>query len=150
MVNGPEVAQIIQESEKSLDRSPVEKELTEHHEQNDAFQEDFTSDVTKLVGLIMETGIHLRRGLLTSLLCKAPDAMKNMLTNGVQQYETFVRERLLEKIKKFSEPIKQNNIMLIAGTKRKIKGTRVLRVSSLKRDRHLFSRLYIACQTRRT
>ncbi|KAK0070054.1 hypothetical protein Bpfe_000037 [Biomphalaria pfeifferi] len=50
--------------------------------------------------------------------------------------------------KPVSAPIRRNNFILIAGAKRKKRSAPQYRISSLKSDCYLFSRLYVACQTR--
>jgi hypothetical protein len=54
----------------------------------------------------------------------------------------------LKKTKPLSDPIKRNNLVLISGAKGKKKNARSYKMSALKNDCRLFSRLYIACQTR--
>ena len=156
MVSGPEVTRVIQDFERTL--TPDEKEPLEldHHEQSLAFQVDFAENVTKIIHVIKEAGNpfagrssdFLTLQSTEVISASTHEAMRGMLATGLQQYESFVEERLKAKTKKFSDPIKRNNMVLIAGTKRKKKGVRTYQVSILKRNSNLFSRLYIACQTR--
>ena len=156
MVSGAEVTRVIQDFERTL--TPDEKEPLEldHHEQSLAFQVDFAENVTKIIHVIKEAGNPFAERSSDFLTLQSTEvisastheAMKGMLATGLQQYQSFVEERLKAKTKKFSDPIKRNNMVLIAGTKRKKKGVRTYQVSILKRNSNLFSRLYIACQTR--
>ena len=83
--------------------------------------------MTKLVGVIQETGNQLAERIADFLTLQskeiiipaAHESTKGMLATEIQQYESFARERLSEKTEKFSDPIKRNNMMLIAGRKRK-------------------------------
>jgi hypothetical protein len=153
MVSGPEVARVIQEFERTLSHKDSEKLV--HHEQSMAFQVDFTANVTKIIDVIKEAGNPFAERSCDFLSLQSTDiisastheAMKSMLSTGMQQYQAFV-ERLKAKTKKFSDPIKRNNMVLIAGAKRKRKDTGSYQVSTLKKNSSLFSRLYIACQTR--
>lgn len=67
---------------------------------------------------------------------------------GNQQYKTFISERLLEQSVPISEPIKKNKLPLFSRPPPREKSKTSLQVSSLKSDVSLFSRLYIACQSR--
>lgn len=156
MISGPEVARVVREFETSLERSSRDKMSDEHHEQSPSFQANFRDDVSNLVAVIQEAGnpFSERTTDFITLQSKdiispaAHDAMKELLAVGGQQFETFFQERLVTRTKKLSDPITRNNVVLIAGAKGKRKGERCHQISSLKQDCHLFSRLYIGCQTR--
>ncbi|KAK0039757.1 hypothetical protein Bpfe_030812 [Biomphalaria pfeifferi] len=74
--------------------------------------------------------------------------LSNIHKTGVAQYNEFMQERLVNMTKPVSAPIRRNNFILIAGAKRKKRSAPQYRISSLKSDCYLFSRLYVACQTR--
>ncbi|KAL8560494.1 hypothetical protein ACOMHN_042314 [Nucella lapillus] len=83
------------------------------------------------------------------IVCPAAHkSMKQLMATGDQQFQAFIQDRLLKKTKLLSHPIKKNNLVLISGAKWKKKNASSYKISSLKNDCHLFSRLYIACQIR--
>ncbi len=67
---------------------------------------------------------------------------------GKNQNRTYVTDRLLERSTPLSEPIKKNKMPLFNRPLPREKSKASLRVSSLKIDVSLFSRLYIDCQSR--
>ena len=69
-------------------------------------------------------------------------------TMGQEQYQTFMTDPLVEQTTPISEPIKKNNLSLLSRPSQREKSKTSLQVSSLKSDCSLFSRLYIACQSR--
>ena len=67
---------------------------------------------------------------------------------GQEQYDTYVSERLIYQTKPITDPIKRNNLPLFNRPSVRQKSRTELQVSSLKNDCNLFSRLFIASQTR--
>ena len=73
---------------------------------------------------------------------------------GQEQYQTFMTfmtlmtDPLVEQTTPISEPIKKNKLSLFSRPSQREKSKTSLQVSSLKSDCSLFSRLYIACQSR--
>lgn len=67
---------------------------------------------------------------------------------GIEKYNAFVHDRLTAKTQKLATTIRRNNLLMISGAKRKRKVAKSYHISSLKTDCSLFSRLYVACQTR--
>lgn len=67
---------------------------------------------------------------------------------GQEQYDTYVNERLVNQTKPITDPIKRNNLPLFSRPPVRQKSRTQLQVSSLKNDCSLFSRLFIASQTR--
>jgi hypothetical protein len=79
---------------------------------------------------------------------EAVSALKAVETAGIDQYKTFVEERFVKKSKSINEPISKNKFSVFhlpkASNKRPVNNKLVV----AKNDSSLFSRLYIACQTR--
>ena len=69
-------------------------------------------------------------------------------TMSQEQYQTFMTDPLVEQTTPISEPIKKNKLSLLSRPSQREKSKTSLQVSSLKSDCSLFSRLYIACQSR--
>ena len=67
---------------------------------------------------------------------------------GDEQYRTYVRQRFVENSRPITDTIKKNNLPLFSTTPDKAKSKQSSHQASLKRDCQLFSRLYIACQSR--
>ena len=65
-----------------------------------------------------------------------------------EQYDTYVIERLVDQTKPITGLIKKNNLPLFSRPPVRDKSRIQLQVSSLKNDCSLFSRLFIASQTR--
>ena len=67
---------------------------------------------------------------------------------GQEQYDKYVRERLVIQNVHVSEPITKNNLPLFSQTSVKKKNKSTLQLASLKSDCCLFSRLYVSSQVR--
>ena len=67
---------------------------------------------------------------------------------GQKQYEVFMTNRLIEQSVPLSEPIKKNKLLMFSRLPPREKSKASLQVTSLRNDVALFSRLYIACQSR--
>ncbi|KAK0044996.1 Pinin [Biomphalaria pfeifferi] len=155
MIGGSEVSKVLQDLELSFEIKRS-KESDQHHEQDKGFQENFKAAVCRLMNVIQETGypfVEKSAELVTLHDNNIVDAavhktLSNIHKTGVAQYNKFMQERLINMTKPVSAPIRRNNFILIAGAKRKKRSAPQYRISSLKSDCYLFSRLYVACQTR--
>lgn len=67
---------------------------------------------------------------------------------GVEQYNNFVKERLTECNVPITEVLSKNKLALFSSPPVKCPSKQKMQVTALKSDCNLFSRLYIACQTR--
>lgn len=76
------------------------------------------------------------------------DAMLKVTTVGKALYDTFVEERFVQRTKSIAAPINKINLPLFSNHKAKPKPRLKGSLAALKNDCALFSRLYIACQTR--
>ena len=68
---------------------------------------------------------------------------------GHEQYETFVAKWLSSQATTLSETIKKNKLKLFSQSASRTGSTSDLQLSSLRNDCALFSKLFIACQTRK-
>ena len=73
------------------------------------------------------------------------ETTKNIVQMGQQQHHIFVRERLVEKSKPINDHIHKNKLSFFS--KKNVQHKQASKVSSLKDDCALFSRLYIAYQS---
>ena len=67
---------------------------------------------------------------------------------GEEQFNTFVKERFVDRSKLITDPLKKNNLSTFSTQGKKILSKDKTKVEILKEDCALFSRLYIACQSR--
>ena len=124
MVAGLEVARMIDEFERSL--PPTNGKANAHHDESaDLFVLD-TKDIVST---------------------EVVDTVKNITHIGERQYDEFVKERLQEKCKAVTEPLTKNKLPLFGTPVQKVT-KQTGRLSALKNNCALFSRLYIACKCR--
>ena len=154
MVSGPEMARVIGEFEASTEKS--KKLDSRHHEESKHVQKAFARDVESLANTIEEMGNPFTEdsGDLLALDSRdiadpaVTDTVRRIEKIGEEQYETFVKERLVNQTKPISDPIKKNNLPLFSRPPVREKTKSQLQLTSLKNDCSLFSRLYIASQVR--
>ena len=76
------------------------------------------------------------------------ETVRNAETLGKEQYEVFVDERLIQGKIPITEVISKNKLPLFSRPPVKRPSMQKMKIASLKSDCALFSRLYVACQTR--
>ena len=156
MVAGPEVARIVAEFEEHANIAQEDgKHL--HHEQYSSAQNTFQKDVNSLIVVFEELGNPFLEKGQDLLVLDTRDVMDNSVGKTVQeieaigedQYKRFIEERLEKCDKPITEPIIKNKLPLFSKPMVKRPPTRQQNhITALKNDCSLFSRLYIACQTR--
>ena len=156
MIGGPELARMINEYEEQLPRE--NRQVRKHHEQVSSLQNAFLKDVKNLVNAMEDLGNPFKEdsGDLLTLDTKVimpivvVESVKNIQRIGKDQYNTFVREVILreENEKAVTQPIKRNKLPLFGRLPATTVSKTKAKVAALKDDCSLFSRLYIACQTR--
>ena len=67
---------------------------------------------------------------------------------GKAQHQTFVAERLNSSIAAFNDTVHNNNLPLLTSKSGKKPTKSTSKICNLQNDVHLFSRMYISCQTR--
>ena len=153
-VAGPELARMMQEFEEAI--PSVTKEDTRHHEQTPGVQVLFKKDVTSLVSAIEEVGNPFEEDSkdLYALDSKVImgghviQTVKNVVAIGQKQYNTFVEERFEKRTKEVTTVISKNKLPLLSSPIEQKSEKKKTQVAALKDDCALFSRLYIACQSR--
>ena len=75
-------------------------------------------------------------------------SVRNVKDVGEKQFKSFVKERLVERKLAITEPLKKNNLNIISTQSKKVVFKDKAKVKELKEDCELFSRLFIACQSR--
>ena len=74
--------------------------------------------------------------------------VKNVITIGQEQYNTFVEERFEKRTKEVTSVISKNKLPLFKSPLEQKSDKKKVQVAALKDDCALFSRLHIACQSR--
>ena len=72
--------------------------------------------------------------------------VRNVAKIGEKQSNSFANERLVERSKPVTQPLKKNNLPTFTSTNKKTVSKDKTKVEVLKDDCALFLRLYIACQ----
>lgn len=67
---------------------------------------------------------------------------------GLQQFEQYVNKRILSQSKSTKDPMKMNRLQLLASRRQPTSSKAKAQLQTTKTDCSLFSRLYIACQSR--
>lgn len=152
---GPEVVRITSEFEATILKNTTHSQ--QHHEQTRSFQVLFAQQVQNMVEVVEEMGNPFLEETKDLLKLDTRDIVDPAVVSsicsaekkGLEQYQSFVAERFQEQSKPISEPIKKNKLLLFSRLpSNQKKSSASLQVSSLKSDVSLFSRLYIACQSR--
>jgi hypothetical protein len=158
MVAGPETARVIQEFEMSLEKGhKVErKEVPKHHDASKAVQTAFDKDVKALVTAMSNMGNPFVEESGSIVVLDSKDVASTDMVNtvkqvekiGKDQYDVYVKERLIDKTKSIMDTIKKNNLPLFSQPRKRVVSKAQMKISSLKSNCALFSRLYIGCQSR--
>ena len=142
MVAGPELARMVEDHH--------------HHEQKHGFQSAFAKDVKSLISSYEEMGNPFTDEGLELIAIHTKDVMDAAVVSSVQtvskvgeeQFNTFVKERFVDRSKLITDPLKKNNLPTFSTQGKKILSKDKAKVEILKEDCVLFSRLCIACQSR--
>ena len=157
MVAGPEVARVIKEfEEEAANVSDVKSKTDNHHEQYAKVQSVFLDQVQALTRTIEEMGnpfmehsdellrLHTR-DIMDDCV---KDTVRKVVKVGQDQYNIFVDERLMHSQKAVTDPLPRNKLVLFKTPRSKAASKKQTHLSEVKNDCNLFSRLYVACQTR--
>ena len=152
MVAGPELARMVEEFEEVISTS----ESRNHHENNPAIQSAFAKDVVNLVSSFEELGSPFKEAGEDLIALHTKDVMNEEVVRtvrtvrqlGEQQFKAFLKERLEDKTKLLTDALKKNNLPTFNIQEKKVLSKDKAKITVLKEDCALFSRLYIACQNR--
>ena len=121
MVAGPEVARLLAEFKAAMDaRATTNGKAAQHHEQNAGFQNKFVSDVHSLVNVMEDMGNPFLEEGDDLLKLDTGDIVDHSVVNSLRQaeqtgqgqYDSFVKERLVDRTTPLNEPIKKNKLSL--------------------------------------
>ena len=154
IVSGPEIAEMIQQfKESSKPTSEGGENEMKHHDEGEAFQEQFKLDLERLLVTMREygnpfsedstdTSVVLHNGNLKT--GKSVEHFSKIEEVGEKTYEAFVKERFVERTASISKTIPTGNFFIFNTETNR--GKKQQQVTCLKNDVSLFSRLFIACQ----
>jgi len=155
MVAGPEVARLIDEFQDETDswNKPPD---TRHHDQSESVQSAFVKDVQSMVTVMEDFGNPFKEDSQDLLVLDtkkiappaAVDALRRAHKVGQMQFESFVRERLVERTKPLEDAIHRAISKSLSSMVRQLQERSKEGTKGLKNDVGLFSRLYIGCQNR--
>ena len=152
-VAGPEIVRITKEFEGERGHSVTANQ--QHHDQQPGVQQNFLKDVTSLVTVIDDMGnlffekshdllVLDTKNIMDAFVVKTVRKIKSL---GLEQHKKFVEERLQQSLKPITETLSKNNLPQFSRPTMKSPSKEKLQLAALKKDRDLFMRLYIACQT---
>ena len=149
MVSGPEMARLIGEFEGSTKKKQDKDRC--HHEQKKHVQTAFARDVQALSRAIEEMGNPFCESSSDLLVLDSRniadaavvDTVHQIEKLGLDQYEAYVEERLVNQTKPITDPLKRNNLHLFSRPPVREKSSKQIQLSTLKNNCLLFSRLYI-------
>ena len=122
IVSGPEIVEMIQQfKESSKPTSEDGANEMKHHEEGEAFQEQFKLDVERLLVTMREyanpfsedstdTLVVLHNGNLKTE--KSVENLSKIEEMGEKTYEAFVKERFVERTASISKTIPTNNLFI--------------------------------------
>ena len=155
MLAGPDIARVISEFQDTMDYGIPESD-TKHHEQMKGTQNAFCRDVKALVKVMEGMGNPFMESSGDLLVLDSKDladpsvvkTVREIVQIGDVQYQTFMHERLQDKTKSVFDTLPRNRLPLMSLPPKRVPNKSQLKMTALKVDRSLFSRLYVACQTR--
>lgn len=149
-VAGPELVHVISEFQSSMVGKKESASQRNHHEQTNATQKLFASQVNTLVRVIEGMGSPFEEESQDLLRLHSKDIMEKQSTEclatiqskGQEQYGTFVDECLRSNMKPITATITRNKVILFNEQARKSNKAET-QVSLLKSESSLFARLYV-------
>ena len=147
------MTRIIEEFQASTDKIDRATDTRQHEEPNPV-QVSFAQDVQSLTDIIEQMGNPFTQNSSDMIILDIRDIADPAIIERMHQFEKLrtdrydldVQECLVEKTKNINKPIKRNKLALFHCPPVKEHSKSQQRLSSLKNDCSLFSRLYIASQ----
>ena len=158
MVARPEIARMTEEFEEHTTRGHGGAHDTghHHHDQKPGVQAAFMKDVRALIAVFEKMGNPFLENTQDILVLDTRDIMDTPMAEtvrkieslGEEQYTKCVEERLELCTKPVTETLPKNKLPLFSRPQTKTQSKQQIQLAAVKSDCSLFSRLYIACQTR--
>ena len=153
MVAGPEIARILSSFE-SDEFQDEDKDLG-HHEDSDRHEMKFRTDTMAIKDVFSELGnpfeendilMHIMK---KTIMCQeAVQSVREAQRLGKEQYDQYVKERLVKGEVSLYDVIKRNNLPLLREKNKVSTSKGKLKMVSLKQECKLYASLYVACQSR--
>ena len=155
MVSGPEMACIIEEFQASTDKVGTATD-SRYHEESNPVQVALGQDVQSLTDIIEQMGNPFTENSSDLIILDTRDIADTAIIErvcqieklGTDRYELYVQECRVEKTKNINRSIKRNKLAFFYCPPGKELSKSQQRLSSLKNDCSLFSRLCVAFQKR--
>lgn len=159
MVSGPEIARLVNDFQADVNivkHCEEDVKSKRHHEQINSVQKTFKKQVDKLCEVFEECGNPFAESSQDLIVLDTRDiveesvitTVKTIHNIGKNQFDTFMKERVIGRTVSLFQPIKGNKLPLFSRPKPKKKTALMQEVSTLKQNCSLFSQLYISCQVR--
>ena len=153
VVSGSEQARLLKEFEDNYLESK-ELECGYHHEEGFSSQKSFKEQVASLTAVISEMGNPFLEDTDELLALDTRNVLDVSVANSVRevcnlgklQYSNYYKEVIIDRQRSIHDLIKKNSLPLLNSSKPKAKESG--KISTLKNDVALFSRLYIVMQYR--
>lgn len=156
MLSGPEMARLANEFEACM-APEVRPETNNHHEAERDYQAAYHKDVRSLADVLDDFGNHFEEEgkdliVLDSKVVAEEGGVSRMQQIedlGVKQCDTctFISDRLMQRTKPLDDPISRHKLSFETPSMKTISKAQQ-QLSYMKSDCSLFSRLFIACQSR--
>ena len=153
MVAGPEITRMLQSFEN--EEPQYEDEDNGHHEDSDGQEKKFRKDTIAIKEVFSELGnpfeeddvlMHVTKKCLMSQ--EAMQSVREAQRLGKEQYDRYVKERLIMRQVSLYSAIKRNSLPLFREKNKVSTSKGKLRMVSLKEECWLYASLYVACQSR--
>ena len=153
MVCGPEIARLVEEFEDDNNTDP--DFIDKQHDSSDSTQLQFYKDVKTFLLALEESGnpfkddsddLYDLETKLVALIASVQN-LKIIQKIGTEQFNKVINSRLLERKIPVSDTIKKNKLHIFS-MHTKVRSKKEEQLKSAKDSVSLFSRLFIACQTR--
>ena len=159
MVAGPELARVIEGFEVNcLDGGTEKTSRTNlrHHEHTASAQVKFANEVGALVQVLEDMGNPFPEESDDLLVLDSRDVADPAIAQtvrviektGQDQYDKYMTERVIERTTSVFDPISKNQMPLFSRPPSRVPSKTKQTTAPLNSDCTLFSRFYIACQTR--
>ena len=150
---GPEMARLVTEMEASMEEK---KSSFKHHEEAPGVQASFAKNVKDLVKKFEDFGNPFQEQSKELLTIDTKDVMDRKVVASIctaqelgnKQYQKYISERIASDNLPITDIIPRNSLLSFRNHKTKTRSTLQVHADLLKSDCQLFSRLYIACQSR--
>ena len=155
MVTGPEISRLVDEfSDISGNRQT--KKNQSHHEETFSFHKDFLGKVNKMRNTMSELGNPFEEDSADLFAldakemadCSVKETMDQLVRIGHMQYKNYVKGMMDFQKPSFNEPLANNKLALFSRKAKSEPSSAKRKINSFKDDCHLFSRLFISCQSR--